>query len=284
MIRGIPWWAKLSAKVALSRLPFGYRSWAALGLFRHGAMVDPSYALKVFCAHLDRAELLAKHSGFTCLELGPGDSLLSAPIACGYGAQRCYLVDSGDFASREMQPFNELLDLLESRGAHIENLRGAGDWNDVLSRCHASYCVDGLDSLRSIPDASVDFVWSQAVLEHVRKHEFRATIRELKRILRKGGSCSHTVDLRDHLNGHLNNLRFSERRWESALFVNSGFYTNRIRFAEMLRIFESEGFNAAIVSKSMWDKVPTPRTLLDCQFSALPDIDLLTCEFDVVLL
>lgn len=283
VIKGIPWWAKLGAKIVLSRLPFDYRRWAALGLFKHGAMVDPRYALGVFRSHFDRVEFPAKRQAFTCLELGPGDSLLSAPIAHVFGAQCCYLIDSGNFASREMAPFHKLLDLLATEGKDVSDLRGATDWSDVLPRCNARYLVSGPDALSSIPDGSVDFVWSQAVLEHVRKRDFVKTMKELRRILRQGGCCSHTVDLTDHFNGQLNNLRFSETRWESPLFADSGFYTNRIRFSEMMAIFESAEFKVAQIYCKSWEKLPTARKLLDARFYNLDDKDLLTYGFDVVL-
>lgn len=283
MIKGIPWWIKLGAKIVLSRLPFDYRRWAALGLFQHGHMVDPEYALGVFRSHFDRVEFSAKQQAFTCLELGPGDSLLSAPVVHAFGAQCCYLVDSGNFASREMAPFHNLLDLLVAEGKDVTDLRGASGWSDVLSRCNARYLVGGPDALSAIPDDSVDFIWSQAVLEHVRKRDFVKTMQELRRILRPGGCCSHTVDLTDHFNGQLNNLRFSEMRWESPLFADSGFYTNRIRFSEMTAIFESAGFKIAQISCKNWEKLPTARRLLDANFSKLTDKELLTYGFDVVL-
>jgi SAM-dependent methyltransferase len=283
VIRCIPWWAKLVAKIVLSRLPFDYRRWAALGLFKHGGMADPEYALDVFRAHFDRAEFPAKRHGFTCLELGPGDSLASAPIAYAFGAVCCYLVDSGDYACRDTAPLQGLLELLASRGKDISDLRDAKDWEDVLSRCNARYLVGGMDALSGIPNGAVDFVWSQAVLEHVRKRDFAKTMQELRRILSPGGCCSHTVDLTDHFNGQLNNLRFSAALWESPLFANSGFYTNRIRFGEMMQIFESAGFEVVRISIRTWERLPTARRLLDAGFSMLPDKDLLTYGFDVVL-
>lgn len=72
---------------------------------------------------------------------------------------------------------------------------------DVLVICGAKYLSNGLSSLKAIADGSVDFIFSQAVLEHVRRHEFLETMQECYRILRAGGSASHSVDLKDHLGG-----------------------------------------------------------------------------------
>jgi len=34
--RHLPWWAKIGAKLALSRAPAAYAVWQRMGLFRHG--------------------------------------------------------------------------------------------------------------------------------------------------------------------------------------------------------------------------------------------------------
>ena len=278
----IPWWAKLGAKVLLSRLPVDYRSWSRIGVFKLGAMVDPDYALGVFRFHLARMPP-EKSARLVVLELGPGDSLLSAPIACAFGAQRCYLVDMGDFASRELAPFHELLKRLAGQGKDVSGLAACAGWPEILSRCNAQYLTNGLDSLRGIPAGSVDLIWSQAVLEHVRKRDFPAVVREFRRILRDDGRCSHTVDLTDHLGGGLNNLRFPEELWESRFFSSSGFYTNRIRYGEMLGIFREAGFDVESVDRKKWSNFPIAREKLNADFSSVPDEDLLTLGFDVVL-
>lgn len=283
MIKGIPWWFKLAAKIVLSRLPFDYQRWARLGLFRHGAMTDPEYALRVFRHHYGRAEFPGKGAGFACLELGPGDSLLSAPIAHAHGAGSCNLVDAGNFASAEFTAYQPLLQLLADTGLDVAELKAHQDWPAVLAACNAHYYTEGFASLRAIPDCSVDFIWSQAVLEHVPRSQFAQTMRELRRILKPGGWCSHDVDLRDHFNGGLNNLRFTEPVWEGALFSSSGFYTNRIRFGQMLSLFQDAGFVVKQLTPRKWDSLPIDRAQLDGQFASLPEDDLLVCGFDVVL-
>ena len=69
------WRTKIIAKLILSRLPFSYNYWSKIGLFRHGAMDDYSYAWKVLNIH---TKLLDNKSNWVGLELGPGDGLLSA--------------------------------------------------------------------------------------------------------------------------------------------------------------------------------------------------------------
>jgi SAM-dependent methyltransferase len=280
----VPWWGKLGGKIVLSRLPFDYRSWAKLGIFKLGEMVDPDYALGVFQFHWKQANLELKgKNGLTVLELGPGDSLLSAPIAKSVGAKRCYLVDIGAFASRDLDPFHRLLDRLAKDGGNVSSLRGCKNWDEILAACDAQYLTSGLESLRQIPAGSIDLIWSQAVLEHIPRKDFPEMMCELKRILREDGRCTHTVDLTDHLGGGLNNLRFSEKLWESHFFSSSGFYTNRIRCEEMLEIFHAAGFSIFSLEKKMWSTLPISRDRLDGKFASLPQGDLLTFGFDVVL-
>ena len=278
----IPWWGRICAKLMLARLPAGYATWRSLNLFRHGAMHRVDYALRVFQRHFARLEG-ARRGGFVALEIGPGDSLFSGMIAAAHGATHTYLIDAGPFATTDVAVYQRASRELRERGIDAPALDAANDFAGVLSACRTSYGTQGLRSMREVPPASVDFMWSQAVLEHVRKREFLETMRECRRILRSGGICSHQIDLRDHLGGALNNLRFSERVWESEIVANSGFYTNRIPFGEMLSLFQQAGFEVEVGEVHRWPSLPTPRKRLAREFSTVPDADLLVADFDVLL-
>lgn len=279
----IPWWAKIIAKLLLSRIPASYQLWQRFGLFKHGGMERPIYAYDVFTSHYSRFDPHRLKKSFAVLELGPGDSLASALVAAAYGADTMHLIDTGPYARSDMAPYHQMIDYLKEKGMEAPDLQGVHTLSELLNRCRAYYGTDGINSLKEIPSGSVDFVYSQAVLEHVRKGEFAAMTRELRRIIRPDGMCSHRVDLKDHLGGALNNLRFPEALWESNFMARSGFYTNRINFKEMLRIFSDEGFSVDIVNVKRWDALPTPRRRMAKPFRALPDEELLMAEFDVVL-
>lgn len=96
--------------------------------------------------------------------------------------------------------------------------------------------------MKSITDKSVDLVFSQAVLEHLRLEQLNSIIKETYRILKPGGCASHRINLKDHLGGGLDNLRFSKRTWESNFIATSGVYTNRLRASEITGIFREVGF------------------------------------------
>jgi len=279
----IPWWLKLSAKMILARLPFGYALWRKLGLFRHGAMDTSDYAIRVFEAHIERSGLSGQLRGKKLLELGPGDSIATAIIAAAHGAE-AILVDAGSFVRADVSSYRDIVNRLAEGPNDLPiDLGKCDSIEKLLERSRALYLTDGLQSLRRIESASVDLIFSQAVLEHVRCHEFLETMQECRRILKPGGIASHQVDLRDHLGGALNNLRFWETVWESKLFMGSGFYTNRIRYSEMLELCREAGFTIRSTSTRKWEQLPTPKHKLDKQFSKLPDEELCVSTFDLLL-
>jgi len=282
MKKYLPWWLKIAVKIVLSRLPVNYRFWSDHGLFQHGFMVDPEYAYRTFEEHYQRVEFSAKNSQFTCLELGCGDSVSSALVAKGFNAEKCYLVDAGRYASEKVRDYLPLVQLLKEKNQAIP-FNQDESFQQMLEQCQGVYLTDGLDSLRAIPDDSVDFIFSQAVLEHVRGDVFLPTMHELKRILKPTGVMSHRVDLKDHLGSALNNLRFSDAVWESDLMSQSGFYTNRIRYSEMLELFKSAGLVANVLHVDRWTNLPTAKSVLAKKFQKLDDSELLVQGFDVVL-
>lgn len=208
--------------------------------------------------------------------------MATALIAKAHGA-RALLVDAGGYARLDVALYRRLADALRAAGLTPPPLDDVADLNALLETCGASYLTQGLASLRMIDDAAVDLVFSQAVLEHVRKHEFLDTQRELARILKPGGVCSHRVDLRDHLGGGLNNLRFSERIWESPFFSRSGFYTNRIGFGEMTELFLQAGLLVDVTEVRRWDRLPIDHSHLSDEFREIPDEALNVFGFDVLL-
>ncbi len=66
-------------------------------------MEDPRYGEDVFLRHCTRSGF-AGENGFACLELGPGESLFSALLARAHGADKCWLIDVGDFRSARFPP------------------------------------------------------------------------------------------------------------------------------------------------------------------------------------
>ncbi len=271
----LPWWSKILAKLVLSRMPVRKKWWQKFGLFSPGYMLLPDYAIAVFREHYARAG--APPLGFSYVELGPGDSLATAAIAWAHGASEGWLIDAGSYAARDIRRYHGLFQALSAMNlprdaAELIECRSVGD---MLSRTHCVYREDGLDGLRTVRSASIDMIFSQAVLEHVPRAEFDATAREMKRLLKPGGTGSHVVDFKDHLGGSLHNLRFGDNLWERSWFAKrSGFYTNRLRYSEILAAFHAAGFSVQTVARRTWDAPPLPRRALAEQFRSLSDDDL----------
>jgi hypothetical protein len=70
---------------------------------------------------------------------------------------------------------------------------------------------------------------------------------------------------------------------ERHFMAKSGFYTNRVRYTEMLRLFKQAGFESEVIHTRRWDELPISRTKLAAEFADLSDDDLLTHEWDVLL-
>ena len=278
----LPWWLKVLAKLALARLPVRYRTWRAVGLFSHGSMLDAKYALEIFEAHFERvrASLPAK---FSVLELGPGDSLATAIVAAVHGSTRTLLVDTARFASLDRAHYTPLLEALDREGYDISALRECRSLAQLLRAASAVYFTGGLESLRSLPNASIDFVFSQAVIEHIRRSEVAATFRELYRLQPPGGLASHRVDFQDHLAHGLNSLRFSEGLWESKFFASSGFYTNRLRASEVEKLLVAAGYEVVNRKNAIWSDLPISRRKLNKTFQHFSEDDLMVSGMDIVV-
>jgi SAM-dependent methyltransferase len=282
--RALPWWGKFAIKAVLTRLPVEYRTWKRLGLIQFGRMEEPTYAFDVFQRHWHQFRRYGDPSpGFVSLEIGPGDSLFSAVISKALGGSRSYLMDVHDIAQKDVSLYQRMAAFLTTKQLPAPDLAECQSFEQVLERCSAQYLTSGLASLRAIPDRSVDFVWSHGAIQSIRRSEFMDNMRELRRIIRPGGVCSHLVDLRDMLAEALNHLRFSPRFWEGRLVAGSGFYTNRIRFSEMLDLFRQAGFEPEVVETNRWPNLPTPRERLAPEFDRFSDRDLCVSVFQAVL-
>lgn len=279
----MPWWGRIAFKICLSRLPLPYKFWKNLSLFAHGEMNDSSYAFKVFDRHFSRYQASKGfHTNFDIMELGPGDTLSTALIACSKGASGTVLVDAGYFADDNVDFYQQLATELRIDHEQCPGLDDVSSLDELLRRYNAKYCSEGLNDLKQLPDNSIDFIFSHAVFEHIRTGEFAAHMRELNRILRPDGFMSHRIDFKDHLGGGLNNMRVSSERWESALFRNSGFYTNRLRASDVLRMMEDAGFECEVVHQDEWKVVPLARESLSDEFKHYADEDLKVSGMDIV--
>ena len=79
-----PWWLKIFTKVILSRLPIKYSTWRSISLFCHSApnVNESATALKIIERYLSIAQqYITLEKDYNCLELGPGDSIITSLAA-----------------------------------------------------------------------------------------------------------------------------------------------------------------------------------------------------------
>jgi SAM-dependent methyltransferase len=281
--RRTPWWAKMGAKVVVARLPVGYRFWRAVSVSVHGEMQDPPWAYETFRRHYDAGDFARKGAGFKTLEIGPGDSLNTGLIAHALGGSETTLIDVAPFASLDLAVYRSMARFLGEQGLPVTGLDALGTTAEVLDACSTRYLTQGIESLRALPDASVDFAFTNAVLQSVRRVEVPEMLRELRRVLRPGGMSSHSIDLRDFLTSELNHLRFSESVWESHWLSRSGCYTNRLRLPEWRQRFEEAGFQVEFPEVNRWDRLPLSRSRMHPAFREFSDEDLRASTINVTL-
>lgn len=273
--RATPWFIKIPAKIVLSRLPVGPRQWQHLNIFRAGTMDTPAEAFQIFNMHFAGSGLTTL-DGCAVVELGPGNSALTALFARSLGAKRTWLVDAEELASDDTALFAETERMLSELKLPVPGVGTAPTMSAALDRLNCTYLTNGLASLQTIPDGAVDFLFSNAVLEHVRLADFAPLAQEMRRILKPNGVASHQIDFKDHLEYALNNLRFSERLWESKFMVRSGFYTNRLTWPAMEKLFQDAGFSVELRTSQLWpDGLPTPQRKMASPFKDLPAKELM---------
>jgi len=281
--RFIPWWIRIGLKIIISRLPIIgiYAFWQRFGLFKHGSMDDLSYSYRVFSEHMEKSEAYPL-VGKILIEIGPGDGLSTAVIAASYGASSI-LIDESDFVTKDTNYLMSLCNFLKKKGLSPPNIESNDTINEILIKCNSKYLINGVESFSEISDESIDIIFSQAVLEHVNRSDFFKMSEECYRVCKSEGVCSHQVDLRDHLGGGLNNLRFSHEVWESKFFKKSGFYTNRIQHDEIIKIFSDVGFACYKIAINRWSKLPLAKKKLSHEFKDLAMQNLTVKSFDVIL-
>ena len=273
----LPWWTKILVKSSMRIFPLPYEHIRSKITGFRGAMETAHYASVVFDKYTtDYRNFASDIFQGTLLDLGPGGSLLSGIMGRCLGFERCILIDVGDFASRDIAVYNQMVEKLPEieRAKFREKLSETGDILDAFRQIEVFYYAGGLSSLRQIPDETINFSFSNAVLEHVRIDEFPSMINELHRIHSCESITSHQIDYKDHLGNSLNNLRFPRKIWESRFFPNSGFYTNRLRHKDVKEIFTDQGFSIAKDEVKYWDEIPLGRNKMASEFQHYTDDEL----------
>lgn len=260
------WRLKIIAKIILSRLPIRQSFWRKIGIFRNGGMNQVDYSKKIFFSHLEGLKKINDVDEPVIMEIGPGDGIASVIFSKIYNSPKVFLIDVGNFADQKISVYKDIISSLESELFKEEKFKNFNTIEELLKAFNGTYLVNGLDSIKSIESNSIDYLFSHSVLEHISLFELDSYIKEMYRVVKPNGLISHNTNYKDHLGESLNNLRFSEKIWESKFFVNSGFYTNRVPAVEMHKKFTKSGFNMVWEKFGTWPKLPIDRKYIHKDF------------------
>lgn len=239
---------------------------------------------KPFYDALEKLEI-CNFAGKIVCEMGPGEFVSHAFIEYQLGADREILLEIADFADIKSLADRKKMQLKASYSPlkSLSKLDAGESWIECLDKINATYSINGLDGYKEIPDVSVDFVFSFAVLEHIRKKIFVETFKEVFRFMRFGGVAYHTVDFTDHFGGGKNQLRFSDLAWEDDAHYNMYNYTNRIPCTEMCEILTNIGFEIMKIERVFYKKLPISRSGLSLEFNDISQEDLMTQNAVIIL-
>jgi SAM-dependent methyltransferase len=216
--------------------------WVARHFHQTGAMGDPDIVVDR-ASHVIEAAATADTSiaGARLVEIGPGHTLGLAISLLLAGASRVDAVDTARYAGSQLdvRSFTGLWRRCAEAGLIDHDT--VSDADAALGSAIARLEYRVVDGREAWPfrGQSKDIIYSFSVLEHVR--DLRGLLEESARVLRTGGLCIHTIDLRDHYNlgageDWLAFLRFDDRQWDrmtSARFA----WCNRLRAPELRDLF-----------------------------------------------
>lgn len=267
------WRLKILFKIFYSSLGIPYSISKRVGIRKWGKMDQYQYSKHIFWGHVKDASKYANINRPNLMEIGCGDCVSTAIYSKFLGAKSVYLVDAGEYATKDLNVYKNLFQRMseDSQASPDMDWQKISTFDDLLKALNAKYMTNGLRSLNSIPDNSIDYIFSHAVLEHIRLAELKPMIKEMYRVLVPGGVMSHNIDYKDHLDESINNLRFPEKIWESDLFAKSGFYTNRVPAVRMHKLFLESGLDIVDERFGEWNPLPLKKNLLDKSFHTYAD-------------
>ncbi len=245
-------------------------------------------------------------SGGGVVELGPGGSLGTGLCALMCGFDRYTGIDVVPFAknvARNLAVFDELVALFASEMSldvtdsiwpaaqdvnyprdRIQKMKAAGllaperlaNIRQVIATGETqgdialTYCHPG-QLWKNLEEGSIDWVFSQAVLEHVM--DIAAVHVDVARLLRKGGHASHTIDFKSHgssiyYNGHYG---YGESMWK---FLNGRrvLLSNRKPPSAHLKAAGDAGMQV-LVNKIRRASNPMKKSRFHQSFRGMTDID-----------
>lgn len=183
--------------------------WKDIVLEMHSMMKVPSEKMHKFGYCTDRRSLIhraefesLKHWEYPWLikygEFKPGAKILDC--GCGRGILQFYLAKKGyamtsvDISTLKTKQIQGFWNLVRKLGFPVEEDKASA--MKAMARRYGTSIDFHVANIAQLPfaDESFDYVYSISVLEHMAKGEDVMAIREMSRVLKKGGTMLVTVD------------------------------------------------------------------------------------------
>lgn len=207
---------------------------------------DVSYAIKIGFEYLELVkssqERLDKK---TVLELGPGINFGSTMVLACFGA-------NVQIADKFVSPWREdyhpqfykalcgklsKLKLNNVDVAPLKKLIRLGHYSEEIVKT-----IDLSQGTLSIPSATIDYIFSNAVLEHV--YDLKQLFSELFRVSKPGAMGFHQIDFRDHrdFSKPLEYLLMGKKEFDAMFDERNGECGNQWRYNTYENYFLESGF------------------------------------------
>lgn len=282
-----------------------------------GSTARSRYCYSVWLRHLSNYYSFTNKIPDKVAELGPGDSLGIGFAALLSGCNELHTLDIVKYwdTNRNLKKFDDLVTLFKTEidlpnneefpnvkptlnnysfPKHIltkkvlsESLNEARlnkiraeisdieNPNNKFIKCHVPW-----NSADVISNSSLDFIYSQSVLQYITDLELTFTI--LNDWLKPDGLMSHTIDLSsigltNSWNGH---WTFTDTEWE-ILKADRDFIINQFPYSAYLKIHKESGLNI-LHSKTTEKKSSINRNQLNLKFKNLTEKDLITSDLYIL--
>lgn len=217
--------------------------------------------------HIHRQGQTVQSKSF--LEVGTGRRL-NVPIALWLcGASRVITVDLNPYLKAEL--VREDVSYIKRHQSEIRGLfgkyaeepvfqeqfqklvRANDDFDSLLEMMHIQYVAPADATRLDLPSQSVDYHFSNVVLQYVPLDALKGLLREGKRLLRKDGLSIHFIDCSDNFMhsdeaiSSINFLQFSERQW-TKYAGNRYVWHNRLRVDDYPNLFAEAGLRIASIN------------------------------------
>ncbi|MFA6248037.1 MAG: methyltransferase domain-containing protein [Mucilaginibacter sp.] len=281
--------------------------------YRTGGTIESKYCYSVWLRHLKMLNSVRRGVPKSVAELGPGDSLGIgfAALLSGCESFRAFDVIKYWNVERNLKIFEELVVLFKNKApipgnveypkvqpqldtyAFPDNILSEEILKNSLSESRLEAIREEIknpdnplnalvkfyvpwNDYKVINSDSVDFVYSQAVLEHV--EDLEGTYIAFSKWLKKGGIMSHSIDFKCHRttkrwNGH---RTYSEFEWK---IVKGGrmFLINRLPYSVHQELQKKHGFrilkeHPVIMANDI------PRNKFSQKFRNLSEEDMITSD------